>query len=367
MTLFAWPLNRNRWRRLLMWLLAGWLLIWLLAACPATANMANPEQSGDLLTEPWTDVANLDIQHEDLVLDLRSLEDNFLAEITATYLIDNPGAATTVPLLFAAPGLEIGSVVLDNQQAIAATPTETLTIPEDWDTKDFLRPLKGLRFEVPLSPGEHTITVNYQGAPSSDDVDLYRQYTLEYWLAPALQWRSFGTLTVDVLAPLRWETIVKPQLSLIAPAHWQQTFEGLPSDVLTVSARPLLSPLVGILRLVCQVGGVAIAFVVTFWLYRWLGRLSQQQNWSSSWLVLAFLLVIPLSVPLFWGCGGLGIWAAESLLDGQYLAVTYRYSRMVLFLLLGLVAVPTGLIVAVFGFIRGRASGRSAAIARETT
>ncbi|MEM6835981.1 MAG: hypothetical protein AAF609_03915 [Cyanobacteria bacterium P01_C01_bin.120] len=366
MTLFAWPLNRARRLRLTLWLLAGLFLISMQGTRPAIANMANPEQPGDLLTEPWADVANLDIQHEDLILDLRSVEDDVLAEITATYLINNPGTATTVPLLFVTPGLKMGAVVLDNQQAIAAAPTDAPAIPEAWNRREFSQPLKGLRFNVPLGSGEHSITVDYQGLPSRSDVDLYRQYVLEYWLAPALQWRSFGTLTVDVFAPSDWETMLTPNLNLIEPGHWQQTFEGLPSDVLTVNARPLLSPPVRILRLVCRVGGVVIAFTATFWLYRWLGRLSQQQNWSRRWLVIRLLLVMPLSMPLFWSCGALGVWASESLVAGRHLAMTYTYSRLILSLLLSLVAMPTGLIVAFLGFYRGR-SKEAVAIAPETT
>ena len=232
-----------------MWTLAGLLTAGLLSLPhPVIANMANPEQPGDLLTEPWTDVATLEIQHEDLVLDLRPVETERLAQIKATYIINNPGEATTVSLLFAAPGLEKGTVTLDETQAIAATQTDAPNIPEDWGNLDFRQPLQGLQFEVPLSPGEHAIAVEYQGAPSSDDIDLYRQYTLEYWLAPAQQWSFFGTLTVDVFAPADWVTTLTPDLPAVAPEHWQNTFEGLPAEALTITTHPVVPPLVSFLR-----------------------------------------------------------------------------------------------------------------------
>ena len=342
-----------------MWTLAGLLTAGLLSLPhPVIANMANPEQPGDLLTEPWTDVATLEIQHEDLVLDLRPVETERLAQIKATYIINNPGEATTVSLLFAAPGLEKGTVTLDETQAIAATQTDAPNIPEDWGNLDFRQPLQGLQFEVPLSPGEHAIAVEYQGAPSSDDIDLYRQYTLEYWLAPAQQWSFFGTLTVDVFAPADWVTTLTPDLPAVAPEHWQNTFEGLPAEALTVTTHPVVPRLVSFLRVILPMVGIAIAFAITFWIYRWLGRLSQRQNWSGGWLVLTFLLVMPLSIPLFWALGGTGVWVAEALLDSTHLGVGYSYSRMILFAMGGLVAVPTGLLVAIFSFVMGRVSSR---------
>lgn len=367
MTQLTFPLSLKKRQRSRLWifvaLLVAVLLIW---ARPAIANMANPEQPGDLLTEPWTDVATLAIQHEDLVLDLRSIETDRLAQIKATYIINNPGAATTVSLLFAAPGLASGTVTLDETQAIAATQTDAPNIPADWGNRDFRQALQGLQFEVPLSPGEHAIAVAYQGAPSSDDADLYRQYTLEYWLAPAQQWSSFGTLTVDVFAPAGWVTTLTPALPEVASEHWQNTFEGLPADALTITTRPVVPPLVSFLRAVLPVVGIAIAFWVTFWVYRWLGRVSQKQAWSGGWLVLTFLLVMPLSALIFWGLGGTGVWAAEALLEQPHLAVGYSYSRTILFAMAGLVAVPTGLIVAIFSFIRGRGSRRKQALNSET-
>ena len=200
--------------------------------------------------------------------------------------------------------------------------------------------------------------MSYQGLPSSDDAGVYRQYSLEYWLAPARQWQSFGTLTVDVWVPPHWETQLEPALTLIEPDHWQETFEGLPSDVLTVNSRPVVAPLVRFLRSLLPITGVAIAFVTTFWVYRWLGRISQRQDWSGGWLVLTFLLIIPLSIPIFWGLGGLGLWAAESFLNGSHLGVGYRYSRTILFALGGAIAIPTGLVVAIFSFVLGRVNRR---------
>uniref|UniRef100_A0A8T6QXA4 Uncharacterized protein n=2 Tax=Cyanophyceae TaxID=3028117 RepID=A0A8T6QXA4_9CYAN len=347
--------KRSRRGRSLPWLLSGLGLVWAIALLPpAQANMANPEWPGHLLTEPWTDVATLAIVHEDLVLDLRPLETERYAHIQATYTINNPGEATTVALLFAAPGLESGTVTLDGTQAIAATPTAAPTIPDDWDDASFYQEVQGLEFQVPLSSGQHEIAVNYQGLPSSDDAGVYREYTLQYWLAPARQWQSFGTLTVDVFAPSNWETMFDPDLAGVEAGHWQQTFDGLPGDVLTIASRPLISPIAGFLRGLSLVVGVAIAFAVTGWLYYWLGGISQRHAWSGGGLVLTFLLVMPLSIPLFWGLSGLGVWGSESLLSGAHLGVSYRYSRMMMMLLGGVIAAPAGLLTAIFGFVYGR-------------
>jgi len=323
----------------------------------ARANMANPAQPGDLLSEPWADVATLAIRHEDLRLDLRPLDRGQRARIQATYHLHNPGAAATVPLLFVAPSLDSATVMLNGTQPIPATATAAPTIPPEW-ASEVLRAPAGLEFVVPLPSGDSTLTVAYAGLPSSDDAGVYRAYTLDYWLAPARQWQSFGTLTVDVLVPPAWRTDLEPALPQVAPQHWRHTFDSLPADLLTVTTYPVVGPLVAGLRLGLRLGGLAVAVGVTGWLYYRLGRLSQGQGWSGGGLVLTFLLAVPLSVPLMWGLGGLGVVAAESLLVAGRLGMGYGYARMVLLVLAGLATVPVGLGVASGGFVLGRVRHR---------
>lgn len=323
----------------------------------AKANMANPARPGDLLSEPWADVANIAIRHEDLRLDLRPLATEPHAHIQATYHLHNPGPAATLPLLFVAPSLESATVILDGTQPIAANPTAAPTIPPNWEP-DLPREPEGLEFAVPLASGDHTLTVAYQGLPSSDDAGVYRAYTLEYWLSPARQWQSFGTLTVDVFAPPNWATVLEPDLPPVAPNHWQRTFKALPGDTLTVTSHPVVEPLLAGLRLGLVLVGLALAMGITGWLYYGLGTLSQRWGWSGGILVLTFLLTIPLSVPLMWAVAGAGAWAAESLLVARHLGVGYSYSRMLLMVMAGLAAMPVGLVLASSGFVWGRVRHR---------
>ena len=332
------------------------LTILLLSWAPiAIANMASPFVAGDMLTEPWADVSTLDILHEDLVFDLRPLAEREPAQITATYQINNPGAATAIELLFVAPGLATGQVMLNDQQTIAATRIGVPEIPAEWNI-DGPQSVNGLQFQVPLSPGEQAITVQYTGQPDSDDRDIYRVYDLTYWLSPARQWHSFGTLTVDVFAPAGWQAEFEPDLPLLAQQHWQATFTELPADQLTLTTYLTPSRWLSLLRLALLVGGVAVAAVMTWQAYYRLGRFSQRAQWSGGLLVLACLFWIPLSIPLVWGISALGAGAAEQLLDQQQLAVGYSYGRAIFWVSIGLLEAIIAPVIASVRFGAGRRS-----------
>ncbi|MEL6763922.1 MAG: hypothetical protein AAFO87_09705 [Cyanobacteria bacterium J06607_6] len=324
----------------------------------AIANMASPSRAGDLLSEPWADVSTLDILHEDLVFDLRPLAAQEPAQIAATYQINNPGAATAIELLFVAPGLATGQVLLNDQQEIAATRIEAPEIPTEWNI-DGPQPVSGLQFQVPLSPGEQAITVQYTGQPDSDDRDIYRVYDLTYWLSPARQWRSFGTLTVDVFAPAGWQAEFAPDLPLLNQQHWQATFTGLPADQLTLTTYLTPSRWLSLLRLALLGAGLAAAAVITWRAYYRLGRFSQHAQWSGGLLVLACLFCIPLSIPLVWGISALGAGAAEQLLDQQQLAVGYSYSRAILWVIVGLMEALIAPVIASVRFGAGRRAAQN--------
>ena len=335
------------------------LTILLLSWAPiAIANMASPFVAGDMLTEPWADVSTLDILHEDLVFDLRPLAAQEPAQIAATYQINNPGAATAIELLFVAPGLATGQVMLNDQQTIAATRIEAPEIPAEWNI-DGPQPVSGLQFQVPLSPGEQAITVQYTGQPDSDDRDIYRVYDLTYWLSPARQWRSFGTLTVDVFAPAGWQAEFAPDLPAIDQQHWQATFTGLPADQLTLTTYLTPSRWLSGLRLALIGAGVLAAAVMTWQAYYWLGRFSQRAQWSGGLLVLACLFWIPLSILLVWVISGLGAGVAEQLLDQRQLAGGYRYGRIILWIAVGLIEALIAPVIASLRFAAGRRSAQS--------
>ncbi|MDB9525924.1 hypothetical protein PN498_08000 [Oscillatoria sp. CS-180] len=296
----------------------------------------------------------MDILHEDLVFDLRPLADNELADVQATYQVSNPGPDTTVDLLFVAPNLEAGQVQLNGESAITAVAIDAVPIPEDWATPAFSpSETNGLKFTLPLSQGEHSISVQYATLPDSDDQNIYRIHTLNYWLAPARQWHSFGTLTVDIFTPPGWKANFVPDIPKVGKNHWRQTFNGLPSDSIMLSSYLTLPAYVKFLRWILVLGSFGISILIVWRSYRWVGRLSKQKQWSQGWLVLAFLLLIPLGVPLFWMITGLGVYASESLLDSCHLAVGYAYGRLYLFAFLGLLGGAIALVTAIAGFANG--------------
>ncbi len=324
------------------------------AGALAWANMASPEYAGDFLGEPLGNVATLDILHEDLRFDLRPLAEQQPADVSAIYQVQNTGVETTVELLFMAPGLAAGQVLLDGADAIAADVVDNPVIPENWQVPQTITPISGLQFTIPLASGEHTISVQYTAQPGSDGWDLYRKYTLDYLLSPAAQWRSFGTLAVDVYAPRGWETDFSLAIPPAATGHWQAEFTGLPADSMTLLTYPTVPLYRALLRKLCTVGSWLVASAGIWWISCRIGHSSKQNQWQQGWLVLTVLLGIPLGIVCFWTVIGLGSWGSETLLDSRHLGEAYLYQRNILYLLMGLLAAVVAPVASLTGFVRGR-------------
>lgn len=342
------------WHRGLLWGLSSWLLVALTAFwLPAIANMANPDRAGDWVGEPWTQVADLDILHEALTIDLRPLATQDPAVIQVAYTVDNPGPEASVALLFAAPGLATGTITLDGDRRIEAMATDAPSIPDEWQQPRVASPMAGLEFTIPLSAGTHTIAIDYTAHPSSTDQGVYRSYTLDYWLAPAAQWRSFGTLELDVYSPQGWGTDWSLELPQAAEGYWHQKFAGLPADVLTLSTYPTPPGWVRLLRRLIPLSSWGVAIAGVWWSCRWLGRTARHRQWQQGWLVLTVILLVPACVLAFWGLIGLGLWLAEALLDNRHLAVGYAYGRFWLFAAIGLLAGAIGPVIGIIAYARG--------------
>ena len=239
------------------------LLLLLLAAGPAHANMASPVEPGTPAGEPAAALAGLRVARETLTLDLRPLGiGRPYAVVEATYRIVNGGEPRVLPLDVLALGDDVRAAeVWVDEQAVAAVATDSLRVPALWriatstpalggepapyQADDGVGAPRGLRFEAVLPPGQHTVRVRYRVRPGSYDGGEHpnRVWQLAYSLAPARLWAGFGQLDVAVLVPEGWEAATSLPLRHEPAGRRSQgrqlvgRFPGVPGDVLAVSAR----------------------------------------------------------------------------------------------------------------------------------
>ena len=256
-------------------------LLLLLTAAPALANMASPVQPGAPAGEPAAALDGLRIARETLTLDLRPLGlGQYYALVEAVYRVVNPGEARRVPLEFVALGEDVDAagVWLDGQP-VAATAVGELDVPALWriadrtpaldagappyETYDGVDMASGLRFEVEIPPGQHTIRVAYRVDPGTYDTGDHpnKIWQLAYSLAPARLWAGFGQLDVAVIAPAGWDVATSLPLRRDGD-RLVGRFPGVPGDVLAVSARAPTPTLRTPLRLLTvAVAALLVVFV----------------------------------------------------------------------------------------------------------
>ncbi len=241
------------------------LLLAVLAAAPARANMANPVQPGTPAGEPTAALAGLRIARETLTLDLRRLAapragDVRFAVVEAVYGIVNDGPARTLPVEFVALGQDVGAgQVWVDEVPVEAQRVARLAVPDLWTGiasspgfdgepiayESATSDPSGLRFTLTIGPGAHRVRVRYRVRAGSNDQGDHPNATWQvaYSLAPARLWAGFGQLDVDVVAPAGWDVAAslplrrEPAASDTAAVRLVGRFGQLPGDVLAVSAR----------------------------------------------------------------------------------------------------------------------------------
>ena len=275
------------------------LLLLLLLAPAASANMANPVQPGTPAGEPSAALDGLRIAREALTLDLRPLG---LARrygvVEAEYRIVNRGEARTLPLDFLALGDDIDQpeVWLD-EQPVTAQLVDSLAVPASWrsatqtpaldgdaapyEADETLGTPTGLRFEVTIPPGQHSIRVAYRVLLGSYDSGEHpnRIWQLAYSLAPARLWAGFDVLEVAVLAPPDWEVATSLPLREEAGALTGR-FRGVPGDILAVSVRAPAPVLTVPFRIAALVVPMVVLLFVGFLAGRVVAR-TERSHWAA--------------------------------------------------------------------------------------
>ena len=281
------------------------LALLLFAPLSASANMASPVQPGTPVGEPAAALAGLRVVRETLRIDLTPLgRGRPFARIEVVYRIDNAGDLRAVPLEFLALGGDLGaaSVTLDGRP-IEASRTDSLTVPAAWrsasetpalggdplpyEAEDVVGTPGGLRFTLPLAPGQHVVEVAYRVRLGSYDAGDHpnRVWQFAYSLAPARLWAGFGQLDVEVAVPDAWEVAASLPLRRDGD-RLVGRFAGVPGDVLAVSLRaPTPAG-----RVPLRLGaGLAALLVVLF--AGWLGgRVVARAGRSAWWAFPASLL-----------------------------------------------------------------------------
>jgi hypothetical protein len=225
----------------------------LMSVTNCWGNLSGPWKGGQLSidVEGIKDVA---ITREKLRIDLRPLEQGHKIKITAVYEIEYAQAPRELSLTFISGAESVESVkCLFNGQQVKFSTSQVRSMPAHWQPPEYTPGFvpheemlysrrindyghEWINFSIPLKPGQHNIEVSYEVEAGA----YYAlKHTARFWqtayiLAPARQWKSFGGLDLEVLAPDGWQ--VRSNLSLANQGEkWVASFEALPADFIALT------------------------------------------------------------------------------------------------------------------------------------
>jgi hypothetical protein len=272
---------RARWVTLLVVMVCAALAV-LVAVPAASANVGAPTQGGQLAGEP-AGIRDIAIAHEDLAIDLRPLVDGNLAQVSATYHLDNRAADQTLDLVLASGSGEPVQfrVTLDGAEVPTAAwpdaalpaswqaPTATPRLDGDGELGYELRHPGGpLGFRLAVPPGRHTLSLAYSADPvhhHAGEPMLLHQFV--YVLSPARTWAGFGGLDVTLRVPPGWRAAVRPALVRDGDTL-HAAFPDLPADAIAVTVaapagafRIIRYTAGALFAIVALCGGIAVARV----------------------------------------------------------------------------------------------------------
>lgn len=330
--------------RYVLWWLIGISLVLVAAGNPGIvfANMANPYMAGDPVGEPAGDLKQIAITRETLDIDLRPLEKDNRAVVTAMYQVRNDGPAEHVDLLFVPVALDsrqtgAAGVWLDGQK-VSSRISAAQPLPASWqppqttpglDGQPALRYRiihgggEGITFALRLTSGTHRIRVRYLARASQVSGNSpVRYWQLGYVLAPARNWKNFGQLDVTVEVPSRWQ--LASSLPLQREGDMLRgTFHGVPADALGLTAQAPVPPQAPVADLAPFVFGIGLIVVA---IIGWLtGMLVALRRWSSLMaLPVAMLAALALATAVI---GSSVAVRPESVIPSSQVAWDYGYGQ----------------------------------------
>lgn len=348
----------------------------LATASRASANFGPTSRTrpGQAAGEPLG-LEKIALEHEELTLDLRPLEQGWPVIIEATYQLFNSGPEVTLDLTFlGGPAAEVqtyhelfnrAEVRLD-QQFLPSRLEPMGRMPASWELPAHTPGLErakrvdipysrveqswGLQFRATIPPGAHVLSVRYlQKATRREDVrDPVCIWQVAYVLAPARDWSRFGGLDVRVLLAPGWKAACDVRLSRVQD-ELRGTFSDLPADclALTAQAGPWLPGLADTWSNgLGEVLGAAVVLLLTvisaWWIGRWLGRRQRTSMWA---------LPLTLLAPVGWFWAGMFVLVLTArgtgFLLGGLQQISYLYDGYYLTLMTGLLV----LVMAPGGFV----------------
>lgn len=295
--------------------LALLFLLWLgFGASSAMANMASPWNDGSKGAFPLVS-RQIDVLGESLRI--RAFGELDSASVQATYRISvPPGVHGALPLLFVALDLHDAVRVLYDGRPVALSalpimdlggylstnvdgeqdPTVAVYFDEHTGHVYNLRDLQA--FSVDLTPGEHTVEVQYSASPWTFRGSWIQERSIRYALSPARHWKSFGPLEVVIEVPAG-EGMVRCTLkdptegSLPGRAVWR--FAELPADHLAITFTPKVGPtarlLMGLSPFGIALGAGALLLLLHI---RWMHRFRVNGHTGRSWPLVVGALLAPL-------------------------------------------------------------------------
>jgi hypothetical protein len=292
-----------------------------MTAAPALADAAPPVRPGDTVGVPSGAVRDVFIEHEDLSMDLSSLNaanpnDQRRATVVATYSLRNDGGEKGIDLVFVTASRSVAGVqVLLDGAPLAAAVGQLDRIPASWNPPNATPDLQGgpdlpytvdrpagLTFHVDLSPGRHSMMTSYDAVPgqySGDaEADTPVSWQLAFVLSLARQWEGFGDLALTVRVPPGWPAAVRPSLTRRGDLLTGD-FSGVPADSIGVTTRMPLPP---DFRSIAWTWGVRAVIVLGI-LVGLLGARTVRWPFSLVVLVVAPLLAVALAFDVAYGEG----------------------------------------------------------------
>ena len=242
------------------------LIVVLALTAVASANVGKANFAGTSGTEPHG-LRGVAIARELLTIDMRPVDGQHDALVTATYHLVNHGDAVTADLVFVA-GTPSGAarVLLDGaplayhevwRKDVPASwraPTTTPALDDGPDLPYEVESTPQLGFAIAIAPGEHDLLVTYEAKPArwrSKEGGTIR-WQLGYVLAPARDWDGFGGLDLVVELPAGWRAATTPAL-----AHDGDTlrghFDALPADAFAITTQAPVEPIHGVMAIVAPI------------------------------------------------------------------------------------------------------------------
>jgi hypothetical protein len=243
---------------------------------------------------------NIDIIHEGLIITTDKSFNTVRFDIT--YYIRASKSGRQIPLIFYASEFREDFVVFLDGKPVGLIPINKALEKYPESSLNHFNKEDLKYFEVDITAGEHVVTVSYNADVTAYERSTVMTYGVSYDLWPAKNWKSFGTLTVEInnKSGYQLETnLGNPGAGNITKkALWK--FNDIPADKLSITYEPQISFLAHAFIYLTPVLDVLLLVILIF-LHRKSIKVHRRRSpyVKISWVVFAGGLLLPV----FWVIG----------------------------------------------------------------